>query len=189
MSNFPDRSNSNTVPISTDINNLAQGIPTYEATRAYAQNRFVEDVGIIYKSLVDSNTGNTPSSSPTQWEVFSGGGGGGFFISSKTLNGVTVAGENQIEFILDDDITLANITINVDTAPTGASIVVDINKNGTTIFTTQSNRPEIAISGTEDTSGTPDITSLSAGDVIGISVDQVGLTINGGDNLYIRFNT
>ncbi len=73
----------------------------------------------------------------------------------------------------------------MSTAPTGADLEVDINKNGTTIFTTQANRPIIVATGTSDTSGTPDITAYAQYDLIGISVDQVGSTIAGGDILSI----
>lgn len=66
------------------------------------------------------------------------------------------------------------------TAPTGASIIFDINKNDTTINTTQSNRPEIAAaantSGAEDT---PDVTGFVGGDIYKIDIDQVGSTVAG----------
>lgn len=39
----------------------------------------------------------------------------------------------------------------VGTAPTGAAILIDININGTTIYTTQSKRPTIAVGQTETT--------------------------------------
>jgi hypothetical protein len=67
------------------------------------------------------------------------------------------------------------------TAPTGANLIVDVNKNGTTIFTTQANRPEITAGSKTATSGAPDVTSLSKNDAITIDVDQVGSTIAGAD--------
>jgi hypothetical protein len=75
--------------------------------------------------------------------------------------------------------TIQTVTASVGTAPTGASILIDVNKNGTTIFTTQSNRPTIAASGFEDESGAPDVTSWAAGDYLTIDIDQVGSTIAG----------
>jgi len=78
--------------------------------------------------------------------------------------------------------TIRSIRAAVGTASTGASIICDVNKNGTTIFTTQANRPTIAANSTS-TSGaaTPDITSVSAGDILSVDIDQVGSTTPGSD--------
>lgn len=69
----------------------------------------------------------------------------------------------------------------VNTQPTGAAVIVDVNKNGTTIFTTQSNRPQIAVSTNGDASGTPDVTSITTGDYLTVDVDQIGSTVAGSD--------
>lgn len=78
-------------------------------------------------------------------------------------------------------LTITKAKVVVKTAPTGSSIIVDINKAGTTIFTNQANRPEIAIGETQDDSGTPDVTSLSEGDKVTIDIDQVGSGTPGAD--------
>lgn len=78
-------------------------------------------------------------------------------------------------------LTILSIRASVDTAPTGASVIVDIHKNGTTIFTNQANRPTIAISDTTNVGGVPDVTSWLAGEYLIVSVDQVGSTIAGAD--------
>ena len=80
--------------------------------------------------------------------------------------------------------TIQTVTASVGTQPTGASILVDVNKNGTTIFTTQSNRPTIAVSTNEDESGAPDVTSLAAGDYLTVDIDQIGSTV-AGSNLVV----
>ncbi len=77
--------------------------------------------------------------------------------------------------------TIQDMTCRVGTAPTGATILIDLHLNGTTIFTTQANRVTIAISGLVDTSGTPDVTAISPGDRINFDIDQVGSTIAGAD--------
>jgi len=76
---------------------------------------------------------------------------------------------------------IKEVYIYVKTAPTGSSIIVDVNKNGTTIFTTQSKRPEIAISSNSGTSDEPDVTSFVKNDLFTIDIDQVGSTIAGAD--------
>lgn len=76
--------------------------------------------------------------------------------------------------------TIAAVRASVGTAPTGAALIVDVLKNGTTLFTTTANRPTIAISG--NTSGkvtNMDITSFADGDYLTVSVAQVGSTVAG----------
>ena len=64
----------------------------------------------------------------------------------------------------------------IDTAPTGAAAIVDIEKNGTTIYST---KPQFAISsntltaGTIKTDGTEDFVS---GDRVTFKVTQIGST-------------
>lgn len=76
--------------------------------------------------------------------------------------------------------TITSVRASVGTAPTGAAILVDVNKNGSTIFTTQGDRPSIAISGNTDTA-TPNVTSWASGDYLTVDVDQIGSTIAGAD--------
>jgi hypothetical protein len=68
----------------------------------------------------------------------------------------------------------------VGTAPAGAAILVDVNKNGTTIFTGGTGRPSIAAGGNTAT-GTPQVTTLAAGDYLTVDVDQIGSTVSGSD--------
>lgn len=81
--------------------------------------------------------------------------------------------------------TLSVVRASVGTAPTGASILVDVNKNGTTIFTTQSKRPTIAVSTNTDLSDTPDVTSWADGDYLTVDVDQIGSSV-AGSNLVVQ---
>jgi hypothetical protein len=70
----------------------------------------------------------------------------------------------------------------VDTAPTGAAIILDLNHNGTTIFTDQAKRPHIAVSAF-NTGNVLNIdgTIFDPGDHCKLDVDQVGSTIAGSD--------
>ena len=80
-----------------------------------------------------------------------------------------------------DTETITEVRLVVKTAPTGAAIIVDVNKNGTTIFTTQTNRPQIAISATEGQSTTIEVSGLVKGDNLTIDIDQIGSTVAGAD--------
>lgn len=53
--------------------NLTLSNPVYGAAIAYAAGDYVTASGITYVSLVDSNVGNTPASSPTFWMLSSPG--------------------------------------------------------------------------------------------------------------------
>lgn len=70
------------------------------------------------------------------------------------------------------------------TGPTGADLIFDINKNGTTIWTSQSapdNRLKIAASSQAGTASAFDVTSFAEGDKLTPCIDQIGSTIAGQD--------
>jgi hypothetical protein len=77
--------------------------------------------------------------------------------------------------------TLINVGIALGTAPTGGPFTADVNKNGTTVFTTQANRPSIAAAGSYAVSGTPDVTTWAHGDYLTVDRDLVGTTVAGSD--------
>jgi hypothetical protein len=104
-----------------------------------------------------------------------------------TKTGTLATGTGVARYYFNDSRTLTKVRIGVGTAPTGTNLIVDVNKNGTTIFTTQSNRPEIAASGFTDESGTVEVTSMAANDYLSVDIDQIGSTIAGADlvvNIY-----
>lgn len=84
-------------------------------------------------------------------------------------------------FYLPYDVTIIEVEISVGTAPTGAAAIVDVNVNGTTIFTTQTNRPEIAISGFVDSSVTIEDDTHTDGQYLTVDVDQIGSSVAGAD--------
>ena len=75
--------------------------------------------------------------------------------------------------------TIIEVQASVKTAPTGASIIVDLNLNGTTIWTTQGNRVTIVAGAYTGVQTTPDVITLAVGDYFTIDLDQVGSTIPG----------
>jgi hypothetical protein len=81
---------------------------------------------------------------------------------------------------------ITGVTAAVKTAPVGAALIFDINKSAasaSTIFTTQADRPTIAVSTTATTTVTaPSTTALAtfaAGQTFTIDVDQVGSSTAG----------
>ncbi|MEO5498996.1 MAG: hypothetical protein ABIR46_00685, partial [Candidatus Saccharimonadales bacterium] len=78
--------------------------------------------------------------------------------------------------------TIVGVRASVGTAPTGASMIIDINVGGTTIFSTQGNRPTIAAA--TNTSGNVtnmNVTSVANGGYLTVDIDQIGSTVAGSD--------
>ena len=74
--------------------------------------------------------------------------------------------------VVDRNCTIDKVYIQVETAPgSGKTITVDVHKNGTTIFTTQGNRPSIAGTATTDESGIPSIVDLLKNDLLTMDID------------------
>jgi hypothetical protein len=95
----------------------------------------------------------------------------------------TGAGTRRIYNATGRTITIKQVTAHVVTAPTGAAILLDVNIGGTTVFTTQGNRPSIAISGNTSTAGNSDAaaSTLASGGYLTVDVDQIGSTVAGSD--------
>jgi len=77
--------------------------------------------------------------------------------------------------------TIAKVFVSVNTPPTGSALIVDVHKNGTTIFTNQANRPQIADGQYTGQSTTIDVIDWAPGDYLTVEVDQVGSTTPGAD--------
>jgi len=98
-----------------------------------------------------------------------------------SMPGVLTTTTGQSRQYFETAYTITNVRASVGTAPTGASIICDVLKNGTTIYTTQSNRPTIAVSTNTATANNPDITSINASDYLTVNVAQIGSTVAGAD--------
>lgn len=124
--------------------------------------------------------------------IVSGGGTVWNFLNFPYLVAVSdeasplTTGTAKITFRMPMTMTSLNAGVNgihlgVTTAPTGAALIVDVKKNGTTIFST---KPQIdAGSTTSVGSATPPVltaaTSFAIDDVITIDITQIGSTIAG----------
>ena len=99
---------------------------------------------------------------------------------------VVLASDTTTDYIFypPEDIVITEVFVAVEVAPTGQSLIVDIHKNGTTIFTTQSRRPTILAGTTTATSGVVEVTSAIKNDVITAIIDQIGSGTTG-ENLLI----
>lgn len=76
---------------------------------------------------------------------------------------------------------ITEVRVTAGTAPVGSALIVDVHKNGSTIYGTQANRPTVPDGGNAATGGAASTTSVTAGDYLTVDVDQVGSTSPGAD--------
>lgn len=102
-----------------------------------------------------------------------------------------LTGEGYLQTATGLDVTPVISSANIsyikvirELAGTSGSTILDINKNGTTIFTTQANRPTFLYSAGNNAivTPTPDVTSFSENDLLSFDIDQ----IEGGSAANIR---
>lgn len=131
--------------------------------------------------LEQTDTGNNPIS---WWEPngsWRAPNLGHLLVLSLVGNLTVGVGKHRVYNDTGVPLTIRAVRASVGTAPTGAAIRVDVNKNGTTIFTTQANRPNIAVSTFTSKVTTMDVTSLADGDYLTVDVDIIGSTVAGAD--------
>ena len=91
-----------------------------------------------------------------------------------SIEGVLVVEDNPLRIYNISGVTrtMSKVALAVGTAPTGGSIIVDIHKNGTTIFTNQDYRPLISATQTYGESTGIGVSSWEDGDYLTMHVDQ-----------------
>lgn len=93
---------------------------------------------------------------------------------------VTTLAASPIPIIRASEIT--RVFAYANTAPTGANLIFDVNKNGTSIWnSTQANRIKILAGAQSGSQTSFDTTTLALDDILTIDVDQIGSTIAGAD--------
>jgi hypothetical protein len=118
------------------------------------------------------------------WAELSGTGGGGAEAVSFSLDGNVSTGTGAHRWYNDTGaaITLVSARGTVGTAPVGATMLIDINNNGTSVWdSTQANRITIADGGFTDEGGAFDDATVADGEYITVDVDQVGSGTAGAD--------
>lgn len=106
------------------------------------------------------------------WRNRSGGGSGSSDVYFW-IDGAVEAAEGVAYQVMPRDAVISSVYLFCQQTGTSGTTIVDIHKNGTTIFTTQSNRPSLAYNDTDGvTSGTPDVTVVKAGDVLRLDIDS-----------------
>ena len=103
---------------------------------------------------------------------------------THNIDGYLATGTGLAGFVATKNTVITGVYLYGFTLGTSSSTIIDIHKNGTTVFTTQVNRPSLAFNDADHVSlsSAPDVASLVAGDYLTIDIDQVannsmGLTI------------
>lgn len=97
-----------------------------------------------------------------------------------SFEGTAVVGSNPIRLYNFTDIrVIKSVHASVTTAPTGDSIIVNVLKDGTTLFSNPSDKPEIAIGDHYASSPFVDVTSWAVNSYLTVDIEQVGSTIAG----------
>ena len=98
-----------------------------------------------------------------------------------TLDQILSTGTNQTPVLIaTNSYTIEKVYAVVKTAPSGASLICDIQKNGTSIWNSnQGNRITIGDGSTTGTQTAFDTTSLAEGDQLTLDIDQVGAVTAG----------
>lgn len=94
----------------------------------------------------------------------------------------TVAGNAAVQigmlrFYVEDAYVIEKVRVSAGVGPTGGDLIVDVNKNGTSLFNA-ANRPRV-VANTNTGTSVPDVTSLAAGDYLTLDIDQIGPTTPG----------
>lgn len=121
---------------------------------------------------------------PIRLQIDAGGGAAGAATEIATFAraGTIAATAGTGRFMMPRAGAIVGVSAAINTAPTGAAVIVDLNRNGATLFSTQANRPTVGIGQFATvTAAVPDITTFSAGDFLTVDVDQVGATVAGAD--------
>lgn len=102
--------------------------------------------------------------------------------------GVISAGTGVFEVpIKGGTFDIVSVAARASTAPVGASTFLsfDVNKNGTTIYGTQGNRPIHASTSKDATVGAHSVTSVTTGDYLSVDVDAIGNTTPGSNAVLV----
>ena len=70
--------------------------------------------------------------------------------------------------------SIVGVIAAVGTPSAGAAVICDVNVNGSTVFSTQANRPAILSGDQVFGLAVPDLPVLAVGDLVSVDVDQVG---------------
>jgi hypothetical protein len=167
---WADAENVNYTDLNADFDTL------YTEVNGNIDNANIDNAASIDESKIAFNTSSGHSHDGSDSKAIPKA-----FVWTITGNATTGTSVTPV-LVATGALTLTKWYLNVKTAPTGASLIIDINKNGTSIWNTnQPNRAVITAGNTSGSGTSFDTTSLAEGDILTVDVDQVGSTVSGSD--------
>lgn len=101
------------------------------------------------------------------------------FYAGDPTTGEVALSSGRYQYPIRTAGTIVGVEARLGAAPDGQAVIVDVNKNGSTIFTTQSNRPTIAAGTNYSGVKVPGVTTISGSDYLTVDIDQVGVQPSG----------
>ena len=131
---------------------------------------------LVFAPPGSGGTGGTPGSGGTG----SGGGGPGAQLATREIIEWIANGPYRADTIVDGawvvstDCEVLHLRLWRGVAGTGGSTILDLNRNGSSMYTTQANRPTVTY---DDADGVvnctlPDTVGFAAGDIVTVDTDQ-----------------
>lgn len=104
------------------------------------------------------------------------------------ITGTLVTGTSLTPIIpVHRPLTIIKAFAVVKVAPVGDDIIIDLNKNGSTIWTTQANRLTIPAGSTTASQSSFNVSTLADEDILTADIDQIGSSTPGADlTIYLR---
>ncbi len=107
---------------------------------------------------------------------------------SAASGNISVGSGTHRAYAYEDRTITTNIAY-LDTAPTDATAIFDVNKDGTTLYSTQGNRPTITATEFVSTETAPDVTAWAADSYLQADIDQVGSSVTGANATLVAIYT
>ncbi len=110
----------------------------------------------------------------------------GMDVARFVIAGTVAVSTGTVRLYAEVDRQIYACRVVANTAPTGANLIVDVNLDGATIYTTAANRPTIIAAANVGAWTLPDRvasagTQIAKGSYMSVDVDQIGSTIAGAD--------
>jgi len=100
-----------------------------------------------------------------------------WYVGGAQVTGTDISADIRVPFAG----TITRADAYLDVAASGSTFIIDINLNGSTIWSTQGDRLTLQQQATSADTATFDTTSVSIGDEFTLDIDQVGSVVEGTD--------
>lgn len=152
---------------------MQQGIPEWNAETTYYEDSICQSDtnGQLYISLTNDNLNQDPTSNPDDWAMLSETVLP-YTVGDETTNLTT--GNGKLTFRMPFDFIPTKVNINVNTAPVGSSIIVDINDDTTSIFSANPQIDDGEKTNVTGVQGTLNGTLIAYDSEMTVDIDQIG---------------